>query len=151
MFKNLEEIQGWISSDKSGEGPGPKVSQKEQALRYSLSMCMTCGCCTEACPQVNEKNDFMGPATIAQARYFNSYSGEKRRESRLRVLMGNRGIEGCGQAHNCVRVCPKKLPLTESISAMGREVSRFSLRALFSSLLRKKTEEQQEDSAEPNA
>lgn len=145
MFKNLEEIQGWISADKSGEGPGPQVSQEEQALMYALSMCMTCGCCTEACPQVNEKSDFMGPAAIAQARYFNSYPGEKRREQRLRALMGNRGIEGCGQAHNCVRVCPKKLPLTESISAMGREVSRFSLRALFSALFKKKKEKQEEN------
>lgn len=59
--------------------------------------------------------------------------------------MGNRGIEGCGQAHNCVRVCPKKLPLTESISAMGREVSRFSLRALFSALFKKKKEKQEEN------
>ncbi|CQB85246.1 succinate dehydrogenase iron-sulfur subunit [Chlamydia trachomatis] len=141
MFKNLEEIQGWISAEKCGEGAGPKISQEEQTLMYSLSMCMTCGWCTGACPQVNEKSDFMEPAAIAQARYFNAYPGEKRRESRLRALMGTRGIEGCGQAHNCVRVCPKKLPLTESISAMGCEVSCFSLRALFSSLFKKKTEE----------
>ncbi|ETF40849.1 succinate dehydrogenase [Chlamydia pecorum IPTaLE] len=138
MFENLQEIQGWVAADVDGETFGPKVTPEQQELLYTLSMCMTCGCCAEACPQVNAHNDFIGPAAISQVRYFNSYPGDKRSEERLRRLMGKDGIRGCGQAYNCVRVCPKKLPLTESISIMGRETSRFSLRKVFSSLFGKK-------------
>ncbi|WP_201456445.1 succinate dehydrogenase iron-sulfur subunit [Chlamydia sp. 17-3921] len=138
MFDNLQHIQGWVAAEVDGDKVGPKVTPEEQELLYTLSMCMTCGCCTEACPQINEHNDFIGPAAIAQTRYFNSYPGDKNSSRRLRTLMGKSGIEGCGQAHNCVRVCPKKLPLTESISAIGREVSKFSLKNIFTSLFKRK-------------
>ncbi|CRI33309.1 Succinate dehydrogenase iron-sulfur subunit [Chlamydia pneumoniae] len=138
MFDNLERIQGWVAADIEGETFGPQVTQEQQELLYALSQCMTCGCCTEACPQIDNKSDFIGPAAISQARYFNTYPGDKRSKKRWRALMGKGGIEGCGQAHNCVRVCPKKLPLTESISAVGREISKFSLRSLFSALFKKK-------------
>ncbi|GJM73766.1 hypothetical protein HMSSN036_59820 [Paenibacillus macerans] len=34
---------------------------------------MTCGVCLEACPNVNEKTDFIGPAAISQVRLFNAH------------------------------------------------------------------------------
>lgn len=145
MFDNLQKIQGWVAADTDGENNGVKVSQEEQELMYALSMCMTCGCCTEACPQINEHNDFIGPAAIAQSRLFNTYPGDKQSKKRLLTLMGNKGIEGCGQAHNCERVCPKKLPLTESISAMGRDVAKYSLKSLFRSIFKRKKKEREED------
>ncbi|ANH78591.1 succinate dehydrogenase iron-sulfur subunit [Candidatus Chlamydia sanziniae] len=138
MFDNLQCIRGWIAADKEGEIFGPKVPQEQQKLLYALSQCMTCGCCTEACPQMNKRNDFVGPAVIAQARYFNSYPGDKQMTRRLHTLMEKDGFEGCGQAHNCARVCPKKLPLTESISVIGRQLTKFSLKNLFSTLFKKK-------------
>ncbi|EPP34892.1 succinate dehydrogenase and fumarate reductase iron-sulfur family protein [Chlamydia ibidis] len=138
MFDNLQKVQGWVESETNGETFGPKVSQEDQELMYALSMCMTCGCCTEACPQISEKNEFIGPAALAQVRLFNTYPGDKSSKKRLRILMGKDGIEGCGQAHNCVRVCPKKLPLTENISALGRDISKFSLKSLFASIFRTK-------------
>ncbi|EPP36182.1 Fumarate reductase iron-sulfur subunit [Chlamydia avium] len=138
MFENLKQIHGWVATETQGETFGVKVSREQQELLYALSMCMTCGCCTEACPQVNQRKKFMGPAAIAQVRYFHTYPGDQQKDKRLRVLMSKHGIEGCGQAHNCVRVCPKKLPLTESISAMGREVSKYSLKLLFRTLFKRK-------------
>lgn len=138
MFENLKQIQGWVTAETRGETFGVPVSQEQQELLYALSMCMTCGCCTEACPQISKRNEFLGPAAIAQARYFHTYPGDKNKEKRLQALMDKHGIEGCGQAHNCVRVCPKKLPLTESISAMGREVSKYSLKLLFRTIFRRK-------------
>jgi succinate dehydrogenase / fumarate reductase iron-sulfur subunit len=34
--------------------------------------------------------------------------------------MGPGGVADCGNAQNCVQVCPKHIPLTESIAAIGR-------------------------------
>lgn len=138
MFDNLEHIRGWVDVSVDGDNFGPKVSQKQQELMYTLSMCMTCGCCVEACPQVNDRSEFIGPASIAQVRYFNTYPGDHQKEERIKVLMQPGGIQGCGQAHNCVRVCPKNLPLTESISVMGRSIAKFSLKWLLSFFMRKK-------------
>ena len=130
MFENLKKVHGWIENE--GEGFGPKVTQERQQLMYVLSTCMTCGCCSESCPQINPSSKFIGPAPIAQVRLFDTHpSGEKDRAQRLRPLMLDGGISDCGNAQNCVEVCPKNLPLTECISAAGRDVTVQAFHDLF--------------------
>ena len=38
---------------------------------------------------------------------------------RLDAVMGEGGVEGCGKAQNCVEVCPKEIPLVDSIASVG--------------------------------
>jgi succinate dehydrogenase / fumarate reductase iron-sulfur subunit len=45
------------------------------------------------------------------------------RKARLEAMMGEGGIAECGNAQNCVQVCPKKIPLTESIAVIGRQTT----------------------------
>ena len=125
MFENLKKVHAWIEADGSWErGFGPKITQDKQEVMYALSTCMTCGCCVEACPQVSERSKFMGPQIMAQVRLFNDHpTGHAQASSRLRVLMGEGGVSDCGNAQNCVKVCPKNIPLTESIAAIGRDVT----------------------------
>jgi succinate dehydrogenase / fumarate reductase iron-sulfur subunit len=74
----------------------------------------------------------MGPAPISQARLFNSHpAGEFERSERLRAILDKEGIAGCGNAQNCVRVCPKKIPLTESIALIGKEATKQALKDYF--------------------
>ena len=133
MFENLKKVHAWIDADGAYDrGPGPKMSQKTQQLRYLLSTCMTCGCCTEACPQINAHSKFIGPAAIAQVQLFNKHpTGAMNADLRLHVLMEEGGISDCGNAQNCVRVCPKNIPLTDAIAAMGRDVTLQAIRDLF--------------------
>ena len=42
---------------------------------------------------------------------------------RLDAVMGEGGIADCGNAQNCVKVCPKEIPLTESIAEIGRQTT----------------------------
>src|SRR3990167_7056263 len=67
MFEALKKIKGWISVDGTEDTGqfGPSISQEVQEAMYVLSTCMTCGCCSEACPQVNATSDFMGPAAMS--------------------------------------------------------------------------------------
>ncbi|MES2344428.1 MAG: succinate dehydrogenase iron-sulfur subunit [Chlamydiota bacterium] len=134
MFDNLIKVHGWIDvDDASDRGFGPKISPKVQEVMYALSTCMTCGCCTEACPQVNDQSKFIGPAPISQVRLFNNHpTGKMVVEERIRPLMEEGGISDCGNAQNCVQVCPKNIPLTESIAVMGRAVAKQGLKDLFS-------------------
>jgi succinate dehydrogenase / fumarate reductase iron-sulfur subunit len=100
---------------------------------------MTCGCCSEGCPQVNKHSKFIGPAPISQARMFNANpTGKLMKEERLLPLMQEGGVSDCGNAQNCARVCPKKIPLTESIAVMGREVAKQAVSNLISLPDRKK-------------
>jgi succinate dehydrogenase / fumarate reductase iron-sulfur subunit len=100
---------------------------------------VSCGCCLEACPQFNKEEKpagwdhaFIGAHAISQARLFNTHgTGRELAPQRLEVLAGRGGVNDCGNAQNCVKVCPKEIPLTESIAAMGRAVTVHSVKKFF--------------------
>jgi len=129
MFEDLKRVKAWINLDGSHElGPGPRQSPESQEQTYPLSRCMTCGCCLEACPQVSASSDFIGPAALSQVRLFNLHpSGKMHASERLEAVMGEGGVEGCGKAQNCVEVCPKEIPLVDSIASVGRDATKHML------------------------
>ena len=126
MFEDLKRVHAWIQLDGSHAlGPGPRQSPDNQEEAYPLSRCMTCGCCLEACPQINATSDFVGPAAINQVRLFNLHpSGKMHAGERLDTVMGSGGVEGCGKAQNCVEVCPKEIPLVDSIAVVSGDATR---------------------------
>jgi len=125
MFENLKRVKAWVPlKDTQDRGPGPKILPKDQQINYALSRCFSCGACLEVCPQVNEKDNFVGAAIISQARLFNRHplGGEIKLE-RLRALMNEGGIEDCGNAQNCLQICPKEIPLVDSITEVNRDIT----------------------------
>ncbi|MCE9671302.1 succinate dehydrogenase iron-sulfur subunit [Myxococcus stipitatus] len=134
MFEALKRVKGWVPIDGTHNlGPGPRQSPVDQSTMYVLSTCITCGSCLEACPQVTIDNSFVGAAAISQARLFNmNPTGKMNAEERVRALMGPGGLSDCGKAQNCVKVCPKEIPLTTSIAMMNREVTKVVIKDLFS-------------------
>lgn len=129
MFDNLKKVHAWIPIDGTYDlGPGPRMAEVKRQWAYELSKCMTCGCCMEACPQVNSRSKFIGPAAISQVRLFNAHpTGEMNKHERLAAILDEGGITDCGNAQNCVRVCPKGIPLTTSIADLNRETNKFAL------------------------
>ncbi len=147
MFKALERVKAWVPvDDYYDRGGGPRESQVGQEARYPLSECMSCGCCVEACPQYakvevvqragesdadfSKRQDaalagaFIGPAAISQAMLFNDHTtGKMLADERLDTLMAPGGLQQCGNAQNCVSVCPKQIPLTTSIARAGRQTT----------------------------
>ena len=134
MFSHLRRIKAWIAVDGYyDDGPGPAQSQADQEEAYPLSCCMTCGCCVEACPQFNDHSPFIGPAAISQVVYFNTHpTGKLNAGERLDVLLEPGGIADCGNAQNCVEVCPKDIPLTRSIAKAGRATTVHTVRRWLS-------------------
>lgn len=133
MFENLKRIKAWVPIDGTYDlGEGPRMNEEDRAKMYVLSTCMTCGCCLEACPQVNEHSDFIGPAAISQVRLFNGNpTGQMQAGERLDAIMEEGGVQGCGKAGNCIRVCPKGIPLTESIYEINRQATGRILKKFF--------------------
>ncbi len=140
IFHALQRVEAWVPIDGTYDlGPGPKDTPDHQQMRYKLSECMSCGCCLEACPQYQLETDeskwdtaFIGAHAISQARLFNEHpTGRVLASRRLEALMGPGGVSDCGNAQNCVKVCPKDIPLTESIGAIGRAVTIHSFRRFF--------------------
>lgn len=135
MFENLKRVKAWIPIDGTYDlGPGPRVSSGDQAIGYDLSRCMTCGCCLEACPQVNPHSKFVGAAILSQVRLFNKHpTGQMNADERLDVLLDEGGLADCGNAQMCVQVCPKEIPLTTSIAELEWAATKRALKKLLGS------------------
>lgn len=123
MFETLKKVHAWVDIDGTHElGPGPRQSPEDQEWMYELSKCMTCGCCLEACPNYGPQSSFIGAFAISQARLFNAHpSGAMYAGDRLAALSAPGGIADCGNAQNCVKACPKSIPLTDSIADLNRQ------------------------------
>ncbi|MGE0607299.1 MAG: succinate dehydrogenase iron-sulfur subunit [Pirellulales bacterium] len=155
LFQALTKVTAWIPVDGYHDmGPGPRQSAAEQARAYPLSECMSCGCCVDACPQYAKveltQNDgetaeqfaarqhaaydqsFIGPHAISQAMLMNSNpTGQFSAGKRLDELTAEGGLQKCGNAQNCVAVCPKKIPLTTSIARANRAATLHTIKKLF--------------------
>ena len=133
MFENLKRIKAWIPVDGYYDsGPGPLIDPRKQDELYAMSRCMTCGCCLEACPQFTKDNSFVGAQVISQVKYFNLHpTGKVDADERLEAVMGEGGITDCGNAQNCVKVCPKEIPLVDSIGWVGRAATVHSIKKFF--------------------
>jgi len=155
MFATLKKLKAWVPVDSYLDmGPGARQSQENQQMAYALSKCMTCGCCLEACPQYlkieltrkegeteeqfhareRELHDraFIGAMGIASVDLFNTNPvGRMTAMERLDALVAEGGIQICGNAQNCVAVCPKEIPLTTSIARMGRAATVHALKRWF--------------------
>jgi succinate dehydrogenase / fumarate reductase, iron-sulfur subunit len=155
LFRALQKVKGWIPVDGYIDmGPGPRQSAADQEIAYPLSECMSCGCCLDACPQylkteverLDGETDeqfetrkaaaydkaFIGAHAISQAMLFNTHpTGHNNAGERLDALTAEGGIQVCGNAQNCVAVCPKKIPLTTSIGRAGRATTVHSIKKWF--------------------
>ena len=155
LFRSLERVKAWVPVDDSYDhGPGPRISPEQQQDAYPLAECISCGCCLEACPQFTKielsrrdgeseadfearrrqtfDSNFVGPHAISQAMLFNSHpTGRMIADERMESLTSQGGIQMCGNAQNCVAVCPKRIPLTRSIARAGRAATVWAIKKLF--------------------
>jgi len=144
LFRGLTRVKAWVPVDSYYDmGPGERQLRSSQEQNYPLSQCMSCGCCVEACPQYtkveverySDESDeayerrkaeaydkaFLGPQAISQAVLFNNHpTGKGLANERMETLVGPGGVQACGNAQNCVSVCPKEIPLTTSIAKASR-------------------------------
>lgn len=133
MFEALKRVKAWVPLDGTyAMGAAPRIDPAQQQVMYKYSECMTCGCCLEACPQYNDDSAFIGAQAIGQATLFNMNPTAKGlAPDRLDVLMGPGGVVDCGNAQNCVRACPKHIPLTDAIAAMGAQVTLHAVKRML--------------------
>lgn len=125
IFDSLKRVKAWIRLDSTADAPAPAVSPEVQRERYELAPCIACGACLEACPEFHDGSVFVGAAAINEVRSKNLHPvGALERKTRLETLMTDGGVADCGKAQNCVEVCPKEIPLVESIADMAKETTK---------------------------
>ena len=155
LFNALTRVQGWVPVDSYANlGPGQRQPRSAQERAYPLSQCMSCGCCLDACPQylkieltqqagesdedfearklAAHNTSFVGAHALSQVVLFNlNPTGQALKDERLDALMGPGGVTNCGNAQNCVAVCPKEIPLTTSIAQAGRDTTLSMVKRWF--------------------
>lgn len=155
LFRGLKRVKAWVPVDSYYDmGAGERQLRAQQEQNYPLSECMSCGCCVEACPQYTKieltQNEgesdedfearkeaefdkaFVGPHAISQAMLFNNHpTGKAMASERMEALIEPGGIQACGNAQNCVAVCPKKIPLTTSIARASRAATVHVIKKWF--------------------
>ncbi|MCE9544495.1 MAG: succinate dehydrogenase iron-sulfur subunit [Planctomycetia bacterium] len=155
LFRGLKKVKAWVPVDGYYDlGPGPRLSPVAQEVAYPFSQCMSCGCCLDACPQYTKvelmreeaetdeqfrqreaaefDKSFVGANAIGQVMMFNAHpTGSMIANERLDALMEPGGIQDCGNAQNCVAVCPKLIPLTTAIGQMGRATTVRAIQKWF--------------------
>jgi len=155
LFRALEKLQCWIPVDGYYDvGPAPRQSQDEQQQAYSLSECMSCGCCLEACPQYTKvelkqhpdesseqfsarqdkafDHAFIGAHAMSQVILINAHpTGRMTAGERIEALIAPGGIQNCGKAANCQAVCPKHIPLMTSWARAGRAATVYVIKKFF--------------------
>lgn len=133
LFDALTRVKAWVEIDGSYDlGFGPKDFEENQEVRYNLSRCMSCGCCAQSCPNYSLSGAFIGPHAVGQAHLFNIHPiGKNQAPARYTALMQQGGIMECGNSQNCVRACPKSIPLTSSLAELKKKVTWYSIKSIF--------------------
>jgi succinate dehydrogenase / fumarate reductase iron-sulfur subunit len=129
MFEDLKRTKCWIPIDGTYPlGEGPKMASGLGETGYPLSRCITCGNCLEICPKWNEHSQFVGAAIVSQVQLLNLHpTGAMHARERLDVRMDPGGIADCDNA----KVCPKEIPLTESLAAIKGQVFLHAIKSWF--------------------
>jgi succinate dehydrogenase / fumarate reductase iron-sulfur subunit len=69
---------------------------------------------------------------MGQVVFYNAHpTGQLNAGERIDALMEPGGVQVCGNAQNCVAVCPKYIPLTTAIAKVGRDATKRMFTRLF--------------------
>ena len=96
----------------------------ERDLIDDATNCILCGSCYSACPVLDTRPGFLGPAAIAQAFRFQEDSRDRGFEQRLSVLDTPDGVWSCENHFECTRACPRGIKITRHINHTKRRIER---------------------------
>jgi succinate dehydrogenase / fumarate reductase iron-sulfur subunit len=129
MFKSLEDVRAWAELDGlHDQAVSLFKSPIAQRRIFALSSCMMCGCCLEACPQVNDRSPYHGAFLINSVMLISErHPLSSLVTGRWNALKGPGGVASCGNAHNCELACPKGVPLVATIARARWNVMKHSV------------------------
>jgi len=123
--ESLKQLEVWIETDSYQPAEsGPTVSPEAAKNAQEFARCIHCGICIEACPSVSSISEYRGPLAIsASAAYLELQPSGLQNDRLQQSLMQPGGVADCGNAGNCVHLCPRGIPLTTAIAMANRRVN----------------------------
>ena len=108
------------------EDPPPereRLQSPEERMAFDEAIrCILCGCCTAACPILEDNKEFLGPAALLRAFRYLFDSRDRQEEKRIERLDSNSAIWGCKTHGKCTEVCPKEIPVTQSLGRVKKKI-----------------------------
>jgi succinate dehydrogenase / fumarate reductase iron-sulfur subunit len=106
----------------AAEGKETIQSQDQRQRFDDPTKCILCSSCFSACPVLDKKAKFLGPAAIVQGGRFVFDSRDIGLEPRMDSLDDPDGVWPCENHFECTRVCPRGIKITKLINLVKREI-----------------------------
>jgi len=122
FFEKYRKVKPFLINDQPVEEKERIQSQEERMQFDDTTNCILCASCYSACPILEERPDFIGPAAIAQAYRFNADSRDRGSAERLAILDRADGAVLCQNHFRCTQSCPRSILITKRINETKRMI-----------------------------
>lgn len=100
-----------------------RLQSPEERMAFDEAIrCILCGCCTAACPVVDDNQEFLGPAALLRAFRYLFDSRDAEDIKRMTMLDKDKAIWGCKTHGKCSEVCPKEIKVTQSLGRVKKRI-----------------------------
>lgn len=125
FFEKYKAVKPYLINDEPVAGGRERLqSQNERMVFDDTTNCILCAACYSACPVLDEKPGFLGPAAIAQAFRFLADSRDRGTGERLTVLDTPEGSWSCENHFNCTKACPRSILITKRINQTKQMITK---------------------------
>ena len=122
FFKKYRSVKPFLINEEPVEEKERLQSQEERLAFDDTTNCILCASCYSACPVMQERPAFLGPAAIAQAYRFNADTRDRGFEARLKALDHPDGVWPCQNHFKCTQSCPRSILITKRINQTKRRI-----------------------------
>jgi len=122
FFDKYRAVKPFLINEEPVKEKERIQSPEERAVFDDTTNCILCCACYSACPVLNERTGFLGPAAIAQAFRFQEDSRDKGFDQRLPALDVPEGVWACENHFECTRACPRGIKITKRINETKRRI-----------------------------
>ena len=120
------DVESWIHTDKKFDPKAmeERLPNSKMLEIYELERCIECGCCVAACGTANVNSEFVGAITVNRVARFIIDPRDKRGNMEYYDVIGtDYGIFGCVGLMGCDDICPKEIPLQETLAMVRRKMA----------------------------
>ena len=124
FFKKYRSVKPFLINDEPVVAGERLQSQAERLVFDDTTNCILCASCYSACPVMEERPAFLGPAAISQAYRFNADTRDRGFEDRLEALDRPDGVWPCQNHFKCTQACPRSILITKRINQTKRMIEK---------------------------
>lgn len=116
FFEKYKSVKPFLINDEKVVAQERLQSQQERLVYDDTTNCILCASCYSACPVLEQRPTFIGPAAISQAFRFIADSRDRGLDERLHLLDNEDGVWPCENHFKCTQCCPRSILLTKRIN-----------------------------------